>query len=132
MKKKIMSAVLALVMLLSISASAVSIMPLWDNADSCVPTLKFSGDTAICTVDVKGAVGTSRITTTMTLQKQNANGSYSDVHIWGTDVTYGQSATRTEFSTDCASGNYRLVCKVTVYDADGVGETITVEATAKN
>lgn len=132
MKRKIMSAALALVMLLSISASAVSIMPLWDNARNCEAKINFSGDTAQCTVSVDGKVGTSRITTTMTLQKQNANGSYGDVVIWGTDLTYGQSTTRTETFDNCAPGTYLLTATVYVYDANGVGERIVVTATARH
>ena len=131
MKQKVVSLALVLAMVLSISASANSVMPLWDNARDCDATLEFSGNTAVCTVDVKGKSGTSRITTAMTLQKQNANGSYGDVVIWGTDLTYGQSTTRTETFGNCASGIYLLTATVYVYDANGVGERIVVTATAR-
>ena len=33
-------------------------------------------------------------------------------------------AARTETQANCASGNYGLTCRVTVCDANGVGETI--------
>ena len=41
-------------------------------------------------------------------------------------------AARSDTDSNCASGNYRLTATVYVYDANGVGEHITVEAAAKH
>lgn len=126
MKKKTL--LLALVMIFTMAFSSVAlafdIMPLWDKADSCLPSLSISGSNAYCSLNVEAVNASERITATVTLQKLNSNNSYGYVQSWS-----GLSGTgRLRFSgtgTASSSGSYRIKCDVNVG-----GEAITVYAYA--
>lgn len=126
MRKKTLIMALAMILAMAFSsvAMAADIMPLWDNANSCQPSLRISGSNAYCTLNVDAVDSSYKITATVTLQKLGSNGKYGYVDDWS-----GLSGTgKLRFSgtgTASASGSYRIKCDVNVD-----GEPITVYAYA--
>lgn len=125
MKRKLVVCALAacMVMLLATSAMAAGVMPLWDKVDRCEPSLTVSGSTASCGLYVKAMNGNDRITATVTLQKENSRGNYTNVKSWpglkGTGYLYFADS-----YTVSAGSNYRLRADVTVSGSGGT-ESIT-------
>ncbi len=119
MKKRCMAAALSLCLLLSFatSAFAAGIMPLWNTTDKCDPNLVVSSTTAYCSLTVIANSGDA-IDATLTLQQENARGSYINVKRWA-----GLSGTGSlSFSDDhpiTAGGTYRLKAEVKVVGSFG-------------
>lgn len=127
MRKKLMALALAVLFVMTVAASAfaVDIMPYWNTTNTCTPSLYISGNTANCSLTVVANSGDS-ITATVTLQKENARGNYSNVKAWPNL----SDTTRLYFSdsyTFSSSGNYRLKADVTVTGTRGT-DNITVYA----
>lgn len=125
MKRKLVVCALAvcMVMLLATSALAAGVMPLWDKVLDCTPSLTINGNTAKCELYVKAINGNDKITATVTLQKENSRGNYTNVKSWpglkGTgSLSFADSYTVT------AGSNYRLRADVTVSGSSGT-ESIT-------
>lgn len=131
MKQKVISLALILVMALSISASAAGVAPLWDKADRCDAKLTFNGSTAVCTVTMEGTSQVAGCFISMTLEKRNADGSYSPVQSWPVRMYMGTDATRVETVANCTAGTYLLTATVDVHDAHSGVENIVVTATAR-
>lgn len=112
-----------MVMLLATSALAAEIMPLWDKVDRCTPSLIINGDTASCELYVKAMNGNDGITATVTLQKENSRGNYTNVKsrpgLKGTGYLYFADS-----YTVAGGSNYRLRADVTVSGSSGT-ESIT-------
>ncbi len=126
MRKKTLLLALVMIFTLALSSVAVAaeIMPLWDNASKCRPSLSISGSKAYCSLEVDAKNGSDTITATVTLQKLNANGKYGYVDSWsGLRGTGYLSFSGT--GTASTSGSYRIKCDVNVG-----GESITVYAYA--
>ena len=127
MKKRLCAMVLLLVSCLVICANASGIVPYWDNIQRIYTSLTVDGTTAYCDLVVTGQAGTSRIEADIVLQMQNSRGSYVNKHAWPTQVEYDTLLTFSDTVSNLTSdGTYRLKVTVTVYNANGVGETETV------
>lgn len=125
MKKKLFSSVLILLVSLAlITSSFASITPLWDNIGDCDVTLAFNGRTAECSVDIGGNPGTSRIVATVELQVKNSSGNYVRSASWSTQTVYGTDFSFYEYAYNRPAGEYRLIVNATVYNANGVGESV--------
>lgn len=117
MQKKLKMPVLVLTLLfmMSITASAMSIMPRWNATSYCDPILTFSGTTATCKADILADNG-AEISGTMTLYRVSGGRDYyvSSWSLSGTSSVYKKgtcSVTKGE--------TYRLVVDVTVSGSNG-------------
>lgn len=125
MKKKRFSSVLILLVSLAlVTSSFASITPLWDNIGDCDPSLAFNGTTAECSVDILGKTGTTKIVATVELQVKNSSGNYVRSASWSTRTVYGTSLSFYEYAYNRPAGEYRLIVNATVYNANGVGESV--------
>ena len=106
------------------SSFASSISPLWDNIGECDVSLVFNGKTAQCSVDIIGNPGTSRIVATVELQVKNSSGNYVRSASWSTQTVYGTDFSFYEYAYNRPAGEYRLIVNATVYNANGVGESV--------
>lgn len=81
--------------------------PYWQHTKSAKVAVSFSSGTAYVSGLVEGFTGTNKIHATFTLEKKNANGSYTNVAIWSSPLTYGDTLA---FSDQCAvsRGNFRV------------------------
>lgn len=120
MKKRCMAAALSLCLLLSFgtAAFAAGIMPLWDTTSECSVELNCSGNNASCSLDVRGISGSDKITATLTLQQENARGSYINVKRW-VDLSDTGSLHFSEDYPINAGGTYRLKAEVKVVGSNG-------------
>ena len=105
MKKKLLSSFLVLFVSLALigSSFASSISPLWD---------------------IIGNPGTSRIVATVELQVKNSSGNYVRSASWSTQTVYGTDFSFYEYAYNRPAGEYRLIVNATVYNANGVGESV--------
>jgi hypothetical protein len=99
----------------------MGIDPYWANVMNIPVSLSFSGTTANCQAQVNALSGTTSITGTATLDRENSNGAYTTVYTWT-----GLSSTTTilNFSGTCTISTgytYRLTITVTVV-RNGVSE----------
>ena len=129
MKKRIVSLTLALTLIFSLSVSASAAVR-WDQTDAIYLGLVFSGTTAKCNASIIGKSGTSMMRVTVYLQKEKANGSYSNVETWYEEV-HGSVFDLDQSVSNCESGNYRLYISARVYDSKGNSEGVTGETFAK-
>lgn len=124
MQKKLTTITLALLMILSITASALSIQPRWNVTASCEPVLTFSGTRATCVADVRADSG-ARISGTMTLYRVSSV-NQTVVASWNfsgtSDVFASKSSTVTKGQT------YKLVVSVAVTGSNGT-DKITLDTT---
>lgn len=125
MRKRIAAIALSLCLLLAMGSAALAadIMPLWDSCSVCRPYLSVSGNTANCMLDVRAVNGGDRIIATVTLQKENSRGNYTNVKSWS-----GLSGTGSLHFADSygvtAGASYRLKAEVKVSGSNGT-ENIT-------
>lgn len=125
MKKKLLSYVLIFVLSITMVTSCfASATPLWDNIGACDVNLAFNGKTAECSVDIIGNPGTSRIVATVELQVKNSSGNYVRSASWSTQTVYGTEFSFYEYAYNRPAGEYRLIVNATVYNANGVGESV--------
>lgn len=113
---------LALLMSLSVAASAVSITPRWNSTTSCIAQLTIAGTTATCTLDVSALSG-SKLKANITLYRADGSKAATWLNRSGTSSL--------EFSETCAvsKGSYKLEAIVTVTGSGG-SDSITKTATA--
>lgn len=124
MQKKLTAITLALLLILSITASALPIQPRWNVTASCEPVLTFSGTTATCVADVRADSGAS-ISGTMTLYRVS---SVNQVIVASWNFS-GNSDVFAKKSTSVTKGQtYKLVVSVTVTGSDGT-DRITLDTT---
>lgn len=119
MRKRFMALVLALllVMTAATSAFAAGIMPLWNTTDTCDPKLVVSSTTAYCSLTVIANSGDA-IDATLTLQQENARGSYINVKRWA-DLSGTGSLNFSDDYPINAGGTYRLKAEVEVVGSNG-------------
>lgn len=127
--KKILSIVMALVMLVSfgMTVNAVTvpeseIMPLWDNITTVSNSISFNGTKGTASCEIYGDAGTT-VTAQIKVYRQTTSGAWS--YVGGTS---GSSETRLLNLTVNFTGKsgyyYKSVLTTTVYK-DGVGEDVT-------
>ncbi len=137
MKKKAISLLLVLVMLLGMSVSAYAlekpefeepeIQPLYTYAESCSAALTISGDTAYTSAKLTGKTTVTKIEITMTLQKKTLWW-WSDSKTWNTTVS-GSSATLSK-TASIGGGTFRVKAVCKVYSGSA-SESITVYSAEK-
>lgn len=122
-KLKMPAIFLTLLMMFSMSVSALQIMPRWDVASSCNPILSISGTTATCVADVRADSGAT-ISGTMTLYRISGGRQYYQTS-WSISGTTRALVTKTYSVTKGES--YRLDVNVTVSGTNGT-DKISVSA----
>lgn len=123
-KLKMPAIVLALFMMLSISVSALEIMPRWSVTSTCNPDLSISGTKATCFVDVRADSGAT-ISGTMTLYRISGGREYYQTS-WSISGTTRALVTKTYTVTK--GETYRLDVDVTVEGSNG-SDDISVSTT---
>lgn len=115
MQKKFVAMTLALLMILSATASALAIQPRWSATASCEPTLAFSGTTAYCKGQVR-ADSDADISGTLTLYRVSGGNNYY-VDSWSVSGT-GRAYT-SETCSVTKGETYKLVIEVDVSGSNG-------------
>lgn len=128
MQKKVTAFTLAVVLILSLTVSALAATPRWDTTSDVDIIFSFSGSTANCTVYIDGKAGTNKIVAEVKLQKY-VSGSYTTITTWG-GTSYSNQYTLDDAVSNCAKGTYRLYITATVSNANGASDKITEYATA--
>lgn len=128
MQKKVKAFSLAVLLILSLTVSALAATPRWVTTDSCDIFFGFTGSTADCGVLIYGKAGTNKIVVKTTLERYNGSG-YSTVKTWEQTV-YTGSYTLDSTSGNCVRGDYRLRVNATVYNANGKSDVISEYSTA--
>ena len=129
MCKKLSSMALALVLLLSLSCSALAASPYRLEVTNANAMLTFSGNTALCSASVYGKKGTTRLEINVYLQRADSNGIYRDRTSWSQTV-YTDEFTLDKSVPSCISGEYRLLVEATVYGSSGSGEYVKAASLA--
>lgn len=128
MQKKVKAFSLAVLLILSLTVSALAATPRWVTTDSCDIGFNFSGSTANCVVMIEGKAGTNKIVVKTTLERYNGSG-YSTVKTWEQTVN-SSSYVLDGTSSNCVKGSYRLRVNATVYNSNGKSDVISEYATA--
>ena len=124
MKKRAISLGLALMM---VCALMVTTATAWSNTAGIDPGLYFSGNTAEASAVIFGKSGTSKVTGELFLQEQKSNGDAETIVRWSSVTVYDEDLVLSGSAISRTSGTYyRTGVTSTVYNANGVGETITV------
>ena len=124
MKKRAISLGLALMM---VCALMVTTATAWSNTESSSPGLYFSGTTAKASAVVTGEPGTTKITGQLFLQELKSNGDEETIVRWSEETVNDSILALSGNAISRTSGTYyRTGVTSTVYNANGVGETITV------
>lgn len=126
MQKKLTAMTLALLLMLSVTANALSVEPRYNVTASCVPTMTFTGTTANCKADIRAQRG-SAISGTLTLYHV-VNGKEVEVTHWSLSGTTNLSTTKTSSVTK--GETYKLTISVTV-NGPGGRDNITQSTTKK-
>ncbi|GHU89382.1 hypothetical protein FACS18949_06160 [Clostridia bacterium] len=91
MRIKTITLMVATLMLLSLTvpltANAVEPAPFYTNTAMISCSLTFSSDLALVYGDVIGWSGTTYISGTLTLQRKNSSGTYTDVKSWTASIS---------------------------------------------
>jgi hypothetical protein len=96
----------------------------WSNLWNITLSMSYSGGSVSWVGQIAGNTGTSSISATYTLEKQNANGTYSFVSSWNDSTTSAISLASTGSATT-AKGTYRLSVSAVVKNSAGTPETAT-------
>lgn len=111
----------------------VPIAPFWQNVQHIVLDLQFTGSTAECSGVVRGNSGTTRITATFTLERQNANGTWSSVASWSESADDSLLTFSASHSSVTTTGNTTYRLRVTaLVTRNGVTEVATFSVTNRN
>jgi hypothetical protein len=132
MKKRMCSLALIVVLVFSLatSAQASTYQLQWTNTTNTTTSLSFSGTTATCQAIVIGNTGTSKISAKIVLYEKDSSGSYVQFIAWSTS-TYSEVLNFCKYAYKCTSGStYKLYVTAKVYNAAGVGETVTAKSIA--
>lgn len=121
MKKRILPLALALVMLLCVTASALT--PRWNATDSFRPHFSISGSTATCKLSIITAGSSATVSGTVILYQVNGD-EYTELASW--------NVTSPQFSktySPVSPGDYEMYYSITVSSSLG-NDTITDIMTA--
>lgn len=137
--KKLISALLSVVMILSVFSSAAyaaesdtideGIMPIYASSDTLISSVSFSSKTANCNSILILYSGERWISISQTLQKEVSSGTWQAVNgaSWSTTATSKSSTYNFSNSkTVTASGKYRVKSVFVIENSSGKRETITV------
>lgn len=135
MKTRVFAVVVCLCMICSMSGihaiaatppqdSPIDIQPFWVSTDSISLTLSYSGGNANWAGKIQGKIGTTKITATFTLEKKNANGTYTALKSW--TASSNNDLLTTSGSYGVSSGStYRISVTATVTPKTGTSETVS-------
>ncbi len=134
MKKRIISFALVLVILVSsfggmFAASAAlpegegTVQPMYKYINMTSVGLHIDGTTATCTSSIDCYSGTTKIKTTLTLQKKKNLFSWEDVESWS-QIVLAEETSFVKSRTGLASGSYRVKVVFLVYQGTNT-ETVT-------
>lgn len=123
----ILLASLLLFTLAPLSAYAVRLPLLrrWQNVADITMSLSFAQNKATCTLTIIGNPGTEEISATFYLQKENNNGTFSNLKTWTGLYTEGRILAFSDTYPVSLSETYRLKCEV-VATKDDTTESLTV------
>ncbi|MCL2221851.1 MAG: hypothetical protein FWC20_06885 [Oscillospiraceae bacterium] len=83
--------------------------PLWDNTAAITLNMSFSNGRVTSTGSVQGRTGTTAITATFTLERQNANGTFSVVDTWtASNGTIPLHLASSRVTSNQTAGTFRL------------------------
>ncbi|MDR3277223.1 MAG: hypothetical protein LBT12_00470 [Oscillospiraceae bacterium] len=127
MKKRVLAAIMSVLIILgvvgipAIAALNVPVQPYWVNTKSITMNMEYSNGAVNWVVIITGNTGATT-TATVTLSKQNANGTYTTVGAWPNL----SSATAT-LAASCigAKGTYKLSVVGMVTSSAGIAENIS-------
>lgn len=77
-----LSLLIVLFLPMSAKAEETTFAPFYVNTYSVRCNLSFSGELAECAAVAQGHSGTTKVSGTMTLQRKNSNGTYTDIKSW--------------------------------------------------
>lgn len=119
--KRISVMVLALCLMLSVNANALTVNPMADSTASCIPSLYIRKDTAYCTISVKALNSSASITATITLLKSDGEGGFTVLYRWvNLKGTGSLDFSDTYTSSKITSGStYRMEYSVRVVGSGG-------------
>jgi len=116
MKKLVISVCVMLVVLLFPVNSIAQ--PLWAYTSQCSPRLSFTGTTANCTLYIKAYDDSAKITATLTLIRENTDGTEKVVKTWS-DLSDTGSLTFSGTKSVSSGQTYRLEVSATVKTSNG-------------
>ena len=117
MKKLVISVCVMLVVLL-FPVNSIA-LPLWEYTSRCNPSLSFTGTTANCTLYIKAYDDSAKITATLTLIRENTDGTEKVVKTWP-DLSDTGSLTFSGTKSVSSGQTYRLEVSSTVKTSKGV------------
>lgn len=133
-KKKLMSVLFVVFIILASSATAYaasnvsgiqeSIQPFWQNTSDVTICLSITDGKAVLSTVVDGYSGVNKITGIAVLERLNSNGTYTEIERWDnlSSNSWELNWTATRYVTK--GYTYRFTITATVYK-NGVGETVS-------
>ncbi|GHU35419.1 hypothetical protein FACS1894105_04110 [Clostridia bacterium] len=132
MQKRILAALLSLLCVVGVAPTAISasadtptsVGTYWISLQSITLTMSYSGGQVTWNGLLMGGTTTVGMSATYTLQKKNANGTYTNIATWGpySSTSYMLSSSG---SATTSKGTYRLTVNGTVIYNIGAVETVT-------
>lgn len=132
--KKVWLLLFALLLIVTSNAKALvisraaeiqrEIQPYWQNASEMIVALSINSEKATLSTSIEGKKGVNKITAVAVLERQNSNGTYTEIARWDNLISSSSTLnwTATRYVTN--GYTYRFTITATLYK-DGVGETIT-------
>ena len=108
--------------------ASVGITPYYINLQNITVELEAISNKLELYCDITGFTGTTSITATAILERQNSNGSYTEVTRWDNLSATGRYLSFDESYYVATGYTYRLRINATVY-LNGVGESVNGSAT---
>lgn len=103
------------------------IMPLWDNTDEAYLALSFNGNTANCTLNVRGYSWTTKIKANVWLYRDDGDGTWTTVRSWTNMVVYRDYYDLSgSYSPVYKGETYKLYFSGQVYAADGTYDSLSL------
>jgi len=126
-KKKVMSILLAILIILT---SSMAVSARWSNVSDLWVGLSITNGKAVLSASVDGYSGTTNITAVAILERQNSDGTYTEIERW-TNISANNWYLDWTSTRYVASGyTYRFTFTPTVY-RNGTGETVSGSKSAK-
>ncbi|MDR1329578.1 MAG: hypothetical protein LBK23_08270 [Oscillospiraceae bacterium] len=133
MKKRIISALLAVVMAVgvcgTVGASATGettgAVLRWDNTQTITLALSFSGGNANASCIINGKSNAESISATFSLRVKDSDGTYSTVHTWSSVSVTGKTLTFSNSTSATQGKTYRLYVSATVTNTAGTAEAVS-------
>ena len=129
MKKRVCTAVVAVVMMICVSLPcfAIDIAPFWTNVSTATLVVTFSNGQAVGSGTIVGISATQSITATYTVERHDSAG-YTYVGSWG--ASSSSRILNTSHSYPATQGkSYHIKVTATVTSTSSVAETINLTST---